>query len=1024
MAARPQEARHPERAHLSQLGHDAMQRILLPLLVTICTVLPAAECTRVCVFGKAVKTEFAKYGVIADVFSREELTSPGERTLPQVCESLDNSLLVVFAEQTPTEVHDALFSNAAVCRSMQSLLTRGGTFLVGPVSWRIVAHWPKSMRGFWRENGLALIGPEHYKGETPDKTYTAVPATKSRSRLLTEPNRLAEIWRTGRACRYMPQLPEGLKPLLMAKGHGFPLAAVQERVCGAGRLVYSYVFSSFRTTDDALMENLVVSLYGRRQRISNRARARAKLGTAPRAGTAQTLPKRFVVVPKTSIAPVVDHRRESMYDQATKLELRQYMTGEAPQKTTQVEMLRDDQALYIFFTCFDSRPDTLRTKVTIRDGRVWEDDCVEVLLTDSLRRGPVVHMIVSASGVCFDEKDQNANWDGTWRSSAGRSATGWTAELAIPFTDLGMDPAVTVLKGNLCREEKELGELTTWSPAPAGFADRSGFAYFALCSRAEFAQQVAGPRSVKPLYDKGYLVWAGEPYAKCYADSLPEELLPTREVQVTIARAEKEAAALLLSNLSDQTVTLRVEPEFFLNDSTIRWQSLAKLKEAVPRLNPFKERQMDPLVCLNEANLITLPPYETRKLWLEFRTELPAGTYNWQLTFVPVDSLWPKHRVQIQIEVLALEFPTRMPFMVYNFGPYGFSWARGKELRRTYLETCRDYHFSHVITSFPFKTTLRARADGGIAIAPRGVDYLGEEKLIADLGLKWVYSYGVQTEFSRHIRSRGFKGKIHDVEWTGLFRTWAENWLGTLSDNNFTPDQYLVPIIDEVKDEIAADVLRTAQLLKAIAPTVRTYQDPATWTSFETVKMLAPVTDLWIPWEPRLKGRESSAAELAFYQQSPQPFCPYLCGVNTQILPVLSYYRLRGLRSWSFGADGFCLWSFNSWRGNDWAEFDQRDKSGDNCLFHHGDTGPMPTIRAEAFHEAIEDFYLLRLAAKHLGAPAVAELVHPTSTEKLLRDASPAALGRWRTQLMRALDARVRLSSTSLPARKGSREPE
>ena len=992
-----------------------MQRVLVAFVFAVCGALPAMESTRVCVFGDAIKIDFADYGVAADLFSHAEVTSPDERTSPRICESLDNSLLVVFCPQTRPPVYDAVFGDPAVCRSMASLLTRGGTILIGPVSWQIVTHWPKPMRTFWHDNGMVLIGPGQYKGETPDKYYTVIPAPNSQCKLLAEPNLLAETWQTGRSCRYMPRLPEGLEPLLIAKENGLPVAAVQEGIQAAGGLVYTYAYSSFRTAADAFMENIVVSLYGQRKRFSNRARALAKLGGASQTEAPQVLPERFVDVPETAVSPVVDSRRDRAYDRATKIELRHYKTEEAPEKVTRVELLRDGRAVYAYFTCSEPRPETIRADVTARDGRAWDDDCVEVFLTDGLKRAPVVHVIVTAAGVCFDEKDRNAGWNGTWQGSAGRSETGWSAELAIPFADLGVAPGIPVLKGNFCREEKELGELTTWSPAPAGFADRSGFAHMALCSGAEFARQVATPAAVKPLYDKGYLVWDADPYAPCFADLLPEKLVPATEVNVTVARAEKEAEALLLSNLSDQTITLRVEPDFVLGDSTVRWQKLAKLKEAVPRLSPFKERQMDPLVGLNEANLITIPPYETRKLWLEFRTELLAGTYDWQLTFVPIDSLWPAHRVAVRAEVVALTFPARMPFMVYNFGPYGFSWARGQDLRRTYLETCRDYHFSHVISSFPFGTTLQAGAGGRILVAPRGTDYLREEKLISSLGLKWVYSYGVQPEFDRHIRRLGFRGKVHDAEWAELFRTWAGNWLGALSDAGFSSDQYVVPIADEVHDEWAEDVLRTAQMLKTISPDVRTYQDPATWTSFETVKMLAPVTDLWIPWEPRLRGRESSAAELAFYRESPQPFCPYLCGVNRQVLPVLSYYRLRGLRSWAFGADGFCLWSFNSWRGNDWAEFDQRDKSGDNCLFHHGDSGPLPTIRAEAFHEAVEDFYLLKLAEKHRGDAAVADLVDSTVINGLLQNTDPGAIREWRTTLIKALSATTRPAEEENP---------
>ncbi|MBT3287843.1 MAG: DUF4091 domain-containing protein [Victivallales bacterium] len=981
-------------------------RCVLLILIALAGVVPSAEFTRACVLGGTMKADFNAYGVLSDTFERKALIGAQPRTVLQVCESLDNSLLAIFPEQVPVAVYRELFSRPEVCRSIKSLLQRGGTLMIGPVSWQIVSHWPKEMTAFFRANGLVLLAAENYRSENPEKTYTGIPAPGSANPLLRTPNALAADWGGAMACRYLDNLPAKLEPLLVAKGRKVPLAAVQENACGKGRLIYTYAYSTFRTAEDAFIENLIVSLYGRRPGVSARTKALRQLGVGanPPAATGE-LPERYLTVPVTKTPPVIDGARDAAYEVGAKAILNDYKTGAPPKKGTTVELVRDGAALYLFFACDEPNPDAIHAKVTAEDGRVWEDDCVELLLTHGLRRAPLYHLIVSAAGTRFDEKDANPGWDGSWESAVGRYPGGWTAELKLPLAALGFDPAQTpVLKGNICREEKGLGELTTWSPATAGFADRSGFSHIALCSKEKFAQHVTVPKKSKPLYDKGFLVWSADPYEACFADTLPADLVPATTVHTVVARGEREGETLLVSNLSDRSITLRVEPDFHLKDSETRWQELVLLKEAVPRLNPFKERQMDPLVGLNEANLLTIPPYETRKLWLRFQTNLPAGTYAWGLTFVPIDSLWPPHRVEVQAEVLPLTIPEKLPFMVYNFGPYGFSWAQGKTLRKRYLETCREYGFSHVITSPPFGALTKA-PQGGIAVSDDNDAYLGDEALIRSLGLKWVYSYGVQAEFDRRIRSRGFKGKLLDEEWTGLFTTWATRWFAALRGQGYTMDDFLVPIVDEVHNEGAKDVLRTAQLLKRIAPGVQLYQDPATWTTFATVRLLDPVTDVWIPWEPRLSGRDDSVAELAFYRASGKPFCPYLCAVNTQVQPLLSYYRFRGMRSWLAGAHGFCLWSFNSWRGNDWAEFDQRDKSGDNCLFYHGDNGPIPSIRAEAFREAVEDFWMLGLAKKHVRDDAVQALVDGPSIQSLMDEGQPKAVRTWRTDLLRALSA-------------------
>ena len=146
---------------------------------------------------------------------------------------------------------------------------------------------------------------------------------------------------------------------------------------------------------------------------------------------------------------------------------------------------------------------------------------------------------------------------------------------------------------------------------------------------------------------------------------------------------------------------------FFIGKTEHRYQSLFTFKEAIPRLSPYKQRQTDPLVKLNEGNILTVPAYETRQLWIDVTGSLPAGQYDWSFSFVPVDNLWKSSKVALSVNVLPLTFPDTLPVIAYNFGPYGFSFARGKHLREQYFKTAVEYHMTYLYTGFPFRAITK-----------------------------------------------------------------------------------------------------------------------------------------------------------------------------------------------------------------------------------------------------------------------------------------------------------------------------
>jgi hypothetical protein len=105
---------------------------------------------------------------------------------------------------------------------------------------------------------------------------------------------------------------------------------------------------------------------------------------------------------------------------------------------TRVYVLYDNEALYFCFVCADNAPDSISARVLRRDN---DANCDWVALCfDSFHdRRNGYYMEVTAAGgqedgTITNETSFDDAWDGVWESAAGRTDSGWVAELRIPFT--------------------------------------------------------------------------------------------------------------------------------------------------------------------------------------------------------------------------------------------------------------------------------------------------------------------------------------------------------------------------------------------------------------------------------------------------------------------------------------------------------------------------------------------------------------------------------------------------------------
>jgi len=178
--------------------------------------------------------------------------------------------------------------------------------------------------------------------------------------------------------------------------------------------------------------------------------------------------------------PPIDGTLQSPVWQACPpLPLGECTTAKPGPAATTARVLFDATHLYVAFDC--AEPDTGRLKqdVTERDGKVWEDDCVEVFVTGDSREG-TFHLTVNPRGALADAVTRgSARDDASWNSAAQVKASivaneRWIVTLAVPLKELGArvgQEQTWVMNLNRTRPARGGSPAAEWSWAVMGSND-------------------------------------------------------------------------------------------------------------------------------------------------------------------------------------------------------------------------------------------------------------------------------------------------------------------------------------------------------------------------------------------------------------------------------------------------------------------------------------------------------------------------------------------------------------------------
>lgn len=142
--------------------------------------------------------------------------------------------------------------------------------------------------------------------------------------------------------------------------------------------------------------------------------------------------------------------------------------GEPASFQTFIKVLYNNQMIYVGIECMDPDPSKISTKVTKRDGEVWEDDAIALVIDSFNDKNNAYFLIVNALGTQQDERwadngrTRDTKWDAKWLSAGAINDKGWTAEVAVPFEVIKFDRKTETWGLNIIRYIPRNVEMSHW----------------------------------------------------------------------------------------------------------------------------------------------------------------------------------------------------------------------------------------------------------------------------------------------------------------------------------------------------------------------------------------------------------------------------------------------------------------------------------------------------------------------------------------------------------------------------------
>ena len=238
--------------------------------------------------------------------------------------------------------------------------------------------------------------------------------------------------------------------------------------------------------------------------------------------------------------------------------------GEAASQQTVIRVLYDERWVYFGIDSRDTDPGQISRTITSRDGEVWEDDAIALILDTFDDDNNAYVFMVNSLGTQQDERwadngrTRDVKWDASWQSAGAVAADGWTAEVAIPFETVRFDRNTDRWGFNAIRYIPRNLEQSHWVP---GLSEWFRIAEIGSITGLDLTEVVTKSYTVIP-----YVQFA-----------FSEEDKPSGEVGLDLRYT-------LSSNLATD---LTFNPDFATIEADVEQVNLTRYELSYPEKRPF-----------------------------------------------------------------------------------------------------------------------------------------------------------------------------------------------------------------------------------------------------------------------------------------------------------------------------------------------------------------------------------------------------------------------------------------------------
>lgn len=700
-----------------------------------------------------------------------------------------------------------------------------------------------------------------------------------------------------------------------------------------------------------------------------------------------------ITVSKTTAKPVIDGRLdEACWRQAeplTDFRLNDYESTPA-KKQTIAYMCYDDENLYIGIKCKEPNMAGISASKSGRDNkRLYTDDCVEIFILP--QKGIYYQFLLNSINAVLDIKHNyqldkdgyvvggfaESKMDYAWNCKGFTSKTFkgkgfWLVEAKIPFSEIGGLPRpVDTWQFNIAREEKQLSELSSFSPLFGDFHQPEAFSSIAfqdnkaMVSRGQkelvFIDKTPGIEEVmagiKAGEDSDPSVFVTNYLERGYPTTLPKDnkLVDTISLFAALGEYEPATFSIRAGDKALQGVQIIIADDLKNEEGSVipkenvdirvveRWK-----RRLTTRKSMYMERY------LQKKASVDIPIHVTQRFWLTVRVPENArsGIYHTKIAIAVGQT--PLKTLDLKVEVLPfqLDKPEGMGYFMYFSTRFGLP----KRLRtQKYMRRCIEDMKAHGMTAFTLYSYPYAKVNGKRQFTLHVPDEYGQPAFVATMNT---------------LLHSGMLGPGMPVIWIGADVYHAKEWKGVLSQ---AKKRNWPEVVFYMVDEPGDDPKRLAKVKRVFGELAQFKKQYPQYSKLRTTaagigKELGHLYDIWITGA----GGVSLNAELVeTAKEMGKEIWTYDCNTAQIDAETSRYYY--GLWVWKSGAKGAANWAYSDRQTptgiNDWDYIDKHLENVEICysFVYPSPQGPVPSIGWEAIREGIDDYRYVATLTKLIG---------------------------------------------------------